>query len=525
MEQIKPILLWLLRNRFWIVCSLVAVASLATWYMAWQAIDKQRADQQTKIQGKHTAIKGVLGTTAQTDDPDTPIPTHPNEGTRKKMDQQIQLAAEAALTAWQVRYDQQKEVLKFADEIPEHIRTVLETHQPMELPLEQELMEQTFRGTYGEFIVARMPELARETINTTWQYDEKGDELDLSAGTLSAKKGEEVDATIPAKEDLVRWNKANQALWHSKVTEYSGYDGNTNANNYPSSEQMLSLQQDLWILEAMLKIVAKVNEGYVANDLAPIERLDHILVGKDAMAAPPASIFDVSIKTDLKSTDNRKGGRGGKRPPSAGGRGGGAAKAPRGGTAKYNPSESSSAFHGRYVDRDYRQLNKSEIVNVLTSNKLSNRSYLAVAKRIPVRVGVRMDERKINDFIAAASNSPFTFEIRQVRINRHVANAGVTRKSDRRGGGGSNEGPSRATGGGTMGTDEGPGGGGGSGDDAGEKDPPFLPEQRKNFDVRVEFNGIVKIYNPPDRSLFFPEVDDTNPMATPGPDPNTTASN
>jgi len=36
-------------------------------------------------------------------------------------------------------------------------------------------------------------------------------------------------------------------------------------------------------------------------------------------------------------------------------------------------------------------------------------------------------------------------------------------------------------------------------------DGPFLPHTRTNFDVKIEFIGIVKVYNPVNRSLFFPE--------------------
>ena len=59
-------------------------------------------------------------------------------------------------------------------------------------------------------------------------------------------------------------------------------------------------------------------------------------------------------------------------------------------------------------------------------------------------------------------------------------------------------------GGGGM-VDGNPGSGGGGDEDA--KDGPFLPHTRTNFDVKIEFIGIVKVYNPVNRSLFFPEED------------------
>ena len=118
MDQIRPVLLFIIRNRFWITCVLVAGASLITWYMAWQAIDAQRAEQEQKIKGKKSAIDSVLATTVPTGVKDEVIDAHPNQSTQKRMNEKIDLASDSALEAWEARYDQQKDVLVFAEEIP-----------------------------------------------------------------------------------------------------------------------------------------------------------------------------------------------------------------------------------------------------------------------------------------------------------------------------------------------------------------------------------------------------------------------
>ena len=99
-----------------------------------------------------------------------------------------------------------------------------------------------------------------------------------------------------------------------------------------------------------------------------------------------------------------------------------------------------------------------------------------------------MDERKIPDFIAMCANSNFVFEVNQLRVNRHLEvepiafNGGVA-KNDTGGGG-------------MMGGMPGSSGGGPGG---GTSLPPLKSrdvESRINFDVSVEFFGVVKLYNP-----------------------------
>jgi hypothetical protein len=532
MDQLKTIAVWLMRHRFWVTCVVVALASLLTWFAAWRAIDARRAEQERKIATSNESIRKVLDTTIETGTEAGKVKAHPNETTQAAMEGLIGQGADAALAAWSIRFAQQEPVLKFAEEIPnEEIRKRLEAHVPMEMPLESELMDKQMRSTFRDFITERMPALAKETIGATWLFDEKGQPSDGAA-----TNGRGAVATVETKpEDLVYWGKANQELWNSKVTEWTGYDGNTDADNVPTSEQMLAIQQDLWILEAMLNVIAKVNEGYVANDLAPIERLDHILVGKDAMAVPIKDLSKVEYKADARvaqapTTKPTKAPRGSRREQ---------ANQVAGPKVAFNDKESTSPFHGRYVDRDFKRLSINEIVQILKSDQLTDRSYLAVAKRVPVRIGVKMDERRINDFLAAAANSPFTFEVRQIRINAHEPNGGVQREETTRGGkGGSTKRPEdlergggagKGGGGGMESTDPGGGSGSGGGKSGDPKEEAFEAELRRNFDVKVEFIGIVKIYNPPDRSLFFPEEEkkDGEPVApaTPtSPEGNRTAA-
>ena len=61
-----------------------------------------------------------------------------------------------------------------------------------------------------------------------------------------------------------------------------------------------------------------------------------------------------------------------------------------------------------------------------------DQAYLAVAKRIPLRMRVSIDQRHINKLLVECANSELTVEIRQLMINPNF----VPAKSRTGGGGG-----------------------------------------------------------------------------------------
>ena len=175
---------------------------------------------------------------------------------------------------------------------------------------------------------------------------------------------------------------------------------------------------------------------------------------------------------------------------------------------KAGPDKHNSLFHGRYVDAEYNPITADDVRKALaTDAKDLPDKYLelVVARRVPVRVAFRMDERKIPDFISTASKSPFAFEVYQVRINKHVPGEGIVMVGALKnvgtgdGGRGGQEESDRnigAAGGGAGLVDEDPG-------QQASADLSDLPvELRVNYDVDVEFYGVVKIYNPVDEALL-----------------------
>jgi hypothetical protein len=159
---------------------------------------------------------------------------------------------------------------------------------------------------------------------------------------------------------------------------------------------------------------------------------------------------------------------------------------------------------GRYVDKDYKPLAASKIRSDVTSSP--DEVYLAVAKRMPVRLVCQIDQRKIHKLLTECGNSPLTVEVRQVRIGGDAGKGGAA------GGYGSSYGSSYGASSSFSGlgddSDESglPSYGSGGMFGGSSSDSARALAQSLN-DVTVEVYGIVYIYNPVNKKAL--SIDET----------------
>jgi hypothetical protein len=145
-------------------------------------------------------------------------------------------------------------------------------------------------------------------------------------------------------------------------------------------------------------------------------------------------------------------------------------------------------LNGRYVNSRFEPLTSATVRAAVGQEKLSNNAELIVAKRVPFRIAFEMDERRIPKFLAACANSPFRFEVRQIRINRHVP--GQTILPDGKDFSTGPSGPTDESGTASANT---------------RRTANKIEETvatRTNYFVKVEFYGVVKVYNPVNKKLF-----------------------
>jgi hypothetical protein len=110
----------------------------------------------------------------------------------------------------------------------------------------------------------------------------------------------------------------------------------------------------------------------------------------------------------------------------------------------------------RYVDEKLKPIDANRLRTALTSTNPDD-AYLKVAKRMPIRLQLQMDLRKINRLLAECGNSRLPVEVRQVRLNRGASGGSMGGGAGGMMGGG---GAGGMMGGGGMGGLGGLGGGG-----------------------------------------------------------------
>jgi len=496
MDKLAPAIAWLKKNSFWLASAFLALGMLGGWYMATDSVSSETSKNASAVKQQISDARRIRTVTAT--DVDETITAHPNQTTEAGMQQEMSRQVDDIVKAWQVRHKAQASILKWPTDVigsDEFVRVFGRFDPPETFP-------DTFRGLgMGQFLTLYRQNIPKqmdkicEMVKTNWSYTQEILEEQRLNGALNQRGGGARNVTKKrlTDEDLVGvaviWDQVNQDLWYEKLTEFQSYDDHNLPTPDPTPLQVYMLQQDLWLLEAMFGIIREINGDGDANDLSTIKRIDHVAFGREARTQ----------LGELTPVDTRLAGGGDDDPVSDFA---GPAATP---VEVFDQSASTSPFHGRYVDQDFKPYAADDVKAVITGNTLPESNIeLIVSKRVPVRIALSLDERKITDFLAACANSPFAFEIHQVRINRHVAgegielNGGAARLGGAGGAGrGGDEYGDYDAGYGDDYGDDGRGGGGGAGGNVTELALKSTPvEIRTNYDVDVEFYGIVKIYNP-----------------------------
>jgi len=527
MDSLAPVIGWLKRNKFWLASALLSILMLVGWHLAsseMQAAKEKQISTYTQSFSSINRIKSVAAVTV-TDGAESDIVAHPNSETESKMQEQLEATVEAVVEAWKLKRDRQEPLMQFSKELlGEDTYQFLVNSKAPELLSNGEhygTQNEKYLKTFRQQIPKKVSQIARH-IRANWQFDAERieDELKKQAkmeeqrtafggrGERSSRSSRSSQVDTERNQFTVIWDEENQVLWNTLLTEFQNWDDNVKASVDPTLLQVHMLQQDVWLLEAMFNVIRELNGNATTNDLAVIKEIRHVVFGREALARlgsimPPdkrlggaklvAGADDSGSGTSYDDMDFDSG------PSNFSDDGEGA------GAFLIDGDE--SPFHGRYVNVDLQPVNAEEIRNVVGGDELPEANLeLIVSKRVPFRLAMKMDERKINSFLAHCANSPFEFEVLQLRINRPEmvvpieARGGKEENKSAAGVGGASRGGGMSdmmSGMSDMMNRRG-GGLGIPGMDT-QKLEALIPtevETRLSYDVDVEFYGVVKIYNP-----------------------------
>jgi|GEM_PF-990082 len=472
MDKVKAQLALVKQHSFWVMCIVILLFCLGSWYTSTKTIYQEQQKQFSDIMGVFKGLDGIP----------TSNPKHPNLKTEEGMDALLTAYKQEVMKSWQKQYDRQADVLVWPASFREDAEFIgqVDKLRPIEVvpfptPITSDLPVEA-RRIYRDYILNDIPNLAK-TIGADWRITNisaaasgsesgygsgygsgasgaiggalgglggsagfrGGPSAPVEGGGYPGTVGAEGKAAVEDKS-IVLWAPENQ---QQLVTTHFGFVAREIA---PTTLEVLYAQEDLWVLQNIMDIIGAANGQATARHEAAIKKIDFVRIGRSAMGLAGAistvgpgmggpggmgsgmmgsGMSGMSGSMDAASTASGSAGTSGAAQGSNSSATSGSPMGPGTSLAPVDPA------YGRYVDDKYAVLDPAKLRSALNPQSKED-ALLAVAKRMPVRMRFRIDQRKMNKVLAECGNSKLPVEVRQVRINRPPAQVG--------GGGGYGEG-------------------------------------------------------------------------------------
>lgn len=402
------------RVHFWILCPLAIVLGLVAWYLSVSSLKSETAKNSAKI-------KSLYGTVDQVRSKER----HANDLVSAGMDALIEQRRQEVAAAWTERWNQQTSILTWPKELSEKFRQKVEGLRPIErfvdfpVPSEKELVR-TLRMEYQEYIKKELVKLA-EQIDSQWQ----------PSGQVGGREYQGPDMmNRQIDHQLVAWNPANQADIEANHFDWSGTSRGGSDRDFgrqpvpggdgiPTLLEILYAQEDLWVLRSIMGVIQRSNEGATTRFSAAVKEIHTIEIGRNAARSHGQLVQDGATSGEQGAGDIRGGEGGG---PEAGGEltreriEGGSGEMMQ--ETPFGQITQDDTANMRYVDNNYQGLAGDRLRTVMKADEIDPAdATLAVAKRMPVRMRLRVDQRKLNRVLAECASAELTIEVRQLRIN------------------------------------------------------------------------------------------------------------
>jgi hypothetical protein len=509
MDKLKVFMTQLNKYRFWLSCGAIAIVGLASWYVATGSLGSERTTRVDEIEGNFKKAEEIARRGATVGKPESGGVFHPNNMTHEETEKLINGLKQNVVEAWERQYQQQGNLFVWPDELGQRFKDAVKDKRPIEKvpypppPAPHHLDHEiniSLLTAYRNYIKQELPKLAL-IIGTRWDVSGTGGSPMTGDGLQRPATGADGSELAAEDKSVVHWNPENQRHLQSSLFDWATP---SDPGGTPKTIQVLYAQEDLWVLKTLMNIIKATNGDADRNYNAAIKVIDSIHIGRGAVgqagsiirlagAAPTGP--EAGATPEMENQGMLEGGEGGLPQEMV-----------EGGTAAPAADYPDPANY-RYVDNNYKQVSGQRLREARTSINPDD-AFLAVAKRMPVRMRLVINQFKLNKLLIECSNSPLTVEIRQVRINRPAGSTAGNTSGAYGGGFGT---PAQAEGGQIRGGSFPPFGGGGMGRPSeqlmGQGSQSSTPASFP-YDITVELYGIVYIYNPVDREKLVVKTDE-----------------
>ncbi len=467
MEQLKPAIDFLKQYGFWIGIALIFLGTVGIWFKVSSDLVAESDARAAKIRLDINKVGSVRAE----------VPDHPNPISHEQMEGMIKKRQDEVLEAWRTVYNKQKDILvwpgpevlteELVSEYRDKIPIELYVHYPI---LEEEKLEPFLLQQYRYYIgnvLKSIAEIAKTDWTATFGKTASTAGMDsmdsMDSGRMLPGGLPTISITGAPKGPLVQWSTTAQ---QNLITELFPWQARR-----PDTLEVYYSQENLWILRQLMEIIAKVNGEAKQPFEAKIREIKQLSMGRKVrftagILTSPSSGMGAgmgmeSSSMDSSSMDSSMDSSSMSMMDSS----------MSGGTVvEVDPADN------RYVDPKLAPITGSQLRAALESSTPDD-APLKVAKRVPVMMSLKIDQRAIPDLLAACGSAPLMVQVIQTRIF------------------GSGDAPSGSAGGG-AGYDQSGSMGSSMSMDSGGMSVTTVNDQFP-LDVTVEVYGLIHIYNPP----------------------------
>lgn len=537
MDAIKNFWKKIAPHQFWILSGLVFVASVSIFFLTSSSLSALIKARTTKVDSAFSKLSTVKST----------LDTHPNSFTHSKLDEMANALELEVQDAWKLQYLRQEPLLVWPPkafsaktETLEIMKNLRPIEQFVDFPVDPTVspinkITVNDREVYKRYIAPEFAEVSK-IIGTEWKPGSDSESSSsmgsggmgmgsggmgmgsggMGMGSGGMGMGGQFGADGSQGKDLVRWSQSSQQELMSQILPWYGM------STPPSVLDIYYTQEDMWLLTGVMEIIKATNGSAIENFQTKVREIEWIRMGRYANrdagalsggAGGGGGMMMGGSGGMMGGSGGMMGGSGGMMGSSGGMAGGGdegdgssgsGGTAPSGGGA-----EAADPADSRYISfaegKEFEALKGAELRDAMKNISAQN-AVDAVAKRVPIRMRLKIDPNHLNTLITECGNANMMLEVYQVRFNVAASVGG--------GAGGMMGGPGAGSGGGIPGVTKpggspSSGGGGAAGGSSGDEEPgagsatgfgsPGFGDEAglsEGSEVSIEIFGLVYLYNP-----------------------------
>jgi hypothetical protein len=384
MDQAREILKLLWRERFWVLSVMGILVAVGCWYKSSGDLDQQFGEKKARIElalGKVKALDRQVNP--------------PNEDVNRGDEAQLEVQKNIVGALWNDLYDRQREeVLQW----PENLRADL-IEKIEELQFGDDFPSEwanDFRSHYQNWIKNRFDGLleipkalkVEDSVGGS-PFGGEGGRSGGGRGGGGGGRGGGGGAMIASVEDQTEQNYLVQWIDQHELRQKLEFE------SPPSSMQIWVTQEDLWVYETLLSVIARTNQecGATRPDNTAVRAILSLQVGR-AAAAASNNIGSLEFPSQDAASAGRGDGFGLERDLREG-----------------ENVDGADALSFRYLDAE--------------GQPYEGASQDSEFRRLPVRLTLFMDQRWIPQVLIECANAALPVEVIQLRVNPNKSGLGT----------------------------------------------------------------------------------------------------